>query len=257
MLELIQLSKEEFLEWMKVQLEKREVWPVRKVDRNKLKEAVYEILFYEQGLTAEEIERFFIPYSQSGYLSTRQKFEIMLYVLEKDYGNSYLFLGGNEQYYAVTEEDIEEIYVQWLQEERLFLSEEDKKDFFIQTILDNFELGLLEVLKRVAPDGILLGEFCPPAYEQEAAETRIAVCAGGAVIRLLFLELQNQEELILLIKCVLAAENKGELTLMEPVLDFVKEDGTCITAVRPPEREDWGIRILYGAGKKGGIAWKK
>ncbi len=256
MLEIVQLSREEFLQWLKVQMERRDIWTGRILKRDKMREVFYEILFCEQELTVEDIERYFIPFGQSGYLSTRQKFEIMLYVLEKDYGNSYLFLGGNEPYYVVTEEDIEEIYLQWMREERMFLSEEDKKEFFIQNLLDYFGLGLLEVLKRVAPDGILLGSFCPCFYEQETIEERIAVCAGGSVIYLPFLALQNREELIRLTKGMLAVENKGELTWMEPMLDFVKEDGTCITAVRPPEGADWGIRILYGAAKKGGAAWK-
>ncbi len=256
MRELVQLSEEDFFQWIKVQLEKRECVNRKQLEKNTVKELLYEILFSEQELTVEEIERSFIPFGQSGYLTTRQKFEIMLYILEKDYGSSYIFWDGTESCCTVTEEDIEEIYLQWLQEERLYLSEEEKKEFFVQNLMDKLGLGVLEVLKRVAPDGILLGELCPLCFEQELQEERIAVCSSGAIIHLPFLAMKNKEELIQIIRQVIAMENKRELTMMEPILDFVQEDGTCITAVRPPARRDWGIRILYGAARKEVPGWR-
>jgi len=256
MLDIMQLSEEDLIQWLIVQLEKHEVPFGRQRQRKKVEELLYEILFLEQGVTVEEIERYFVPFSQSGYLSVRQKFEIILYVLERDYGNCLLFRGGTEPVYAVTEEDIEELYYQWLSEDRLFLSDEEKKDFFVRTLYDKLGPDILEVLGRVAPDGILLGEFCPCYYPQERVEERIAICSGGAVIRLPFLAVKNKEELIKMMKCFLAGENKGELTVINPVLDYVKEDGTCITAVRPPAGKEWGIRVLYGAARKGGTEWK-
>lgn len=253
---IVQLSEEELLQWIKSQLEKREFYSGRWKEKDKLKEMLYEIIFYEQGITLEEIENAFIPFSQAGYLSSRQKFELMLYMLEKEYGNCSCFLDGAENYGVVTEEDIEVIYVEWLKEECFILSEEEKMEFFVQTIMDRLGLGVLEVLNRVAPDGILLGEFCPKVNEKECMEERIAVCSGGVVIRLPFLAMKNKEELIRIIRCVIASENKRELTIAEPMQDFVKEDGTCITAIRPPVGKDWGIRILFGAARKRGCQWR-
>ncbi len=250
MVKIVQLSEGELLHWLKIQLEKRNIRLGRCLEREKVRKVIYEILFYEQGISVKDIECFFIPFGQAGYLSSRQKFELILYAMERDYGNSFLFLGGEEPYCVVTEEDISEIYLQWMKEERLYFSEEDKKEFFVQTLLDSLGLGLLEVLKRVAMEGILIGELCPDGYEKEPAENKIAVCAGGVIIRLSFLVIKQKEEMVRMIKSMLAAENRGELTMMEPVIDFVKEDGTCITAVRPPAGRDWGIRILYSAAKK-------
>ena len=42
-----------------------------------------------------------------------------------------------------------------------------------------------------------------------------------------------------------------------PILDFVKDDGTCITAVRPPVGQDWGIRILFGAARREAQIWRE
>ena len=257
MKEITGLSREELFQWIKLQLEKREIIAGKQPDKEKIKEELYEILFYEQGLTTEDIEYYFIPFGQAGYLTPRQKFEIILYVLEKDYGNSFIFLEGTENYGMVTGEDIEEIYLQWAAEDRLFLSEEEKKDFFVQNLMDGLGLGVVEVLKRVAPDGFLVGELCPAFYEQELAEDRIAIYSRGSIIRLPFLAIESKEELIRVIKYVIALEHKGELTMMEPMLDFVREDGTCITAVRPPAGRDWGIRMLYGAARKDDHGWRK
>lgn len=257
MLEMIQLSEEVFFQWIRMQLEKRELCISKNKEKEKIKEVLYEILFYEQGMTLYDIERFFIPFGQAGYLTPRQKFEIILYILEKDYGSCWWFLQETERDYVITGDDIEDLYMQWLQEERLFLSDEEKKEFFIQNLMDKLGFGILEVLNRVAPDGILLGSLCPAFYEQEATEERVAVCSRGRIIRLPFLELDSREELPRIIKCLLCYEKKEELTIMNPISDFVKEDGTCITAVRPPAVQDWGIRILFGTARKEGGGWRK
>lgn len=255
--DIVQLSQKEFSQWLRGQLEKREFMGGQRFCREKLKEELYEILFYEQGITVEEIEQFFIPFGQAGYLTPKRKFEIMLYILEKDYGSTFLFMNGIENCCVITEEDVEAVYLQWLIEERIFLSEEEKKEFFVQSLLDNLGLGVLEVLKRIAPDGFLVGEFCPALYEQEHMEQRIGICTEGVVIHLPFLRMESEEELIRIIKYAVAIENKRELTMIEPMLDFVQEDGTCMTAVRPPAGKGWGIRVLYGAARKGGMGWRK
>lgn len=256
MKEIIGLSQEEIFQWIKNQMEKRAIFSKRWVEADKIKDELYEILFYEQELTVEDIEYYFIPFGQAGYLTTRQKFEIMTYVLQKEYGNSLIFSKGTDKSCVFEEEDVEELYFTWTTEERLYLSQEEKKEFFVQSLSDRLGLGIVEVLKRVAPDGFLVGALCPAFYEQEPAENRIAICSRGTVIRLPFLAVESKEELIRIIKCIIAMENKGELTMMEPIMDFVKEDGTCITAVRPPAGKDWGIRVLYGAAGKEEHGWK-
>ena len=255
MIDIRQFSEENFMGWLKSQLEKREFMNGHRFGKEQLKEEIYEILFKERGFTIDDIEQYFIPFGQSGYLSPRIKFEIMLFVLEKEYGRSYMFVEGKENYYVVTSQDVEDMYLQWSLEDRLFLYEDEKKEFFVQTLMDRLDLGVIHVLERISPDGILLGELCQPFYEWERTEERVAVCFHGMVIRLPFLKIESKEELIRIIKCAIAKENKGELTMMEPMLDFTCEDGTCLTAIRPPAGRDWGIRILYGAARKEVAAW--
>lgn len=253
MTDMVYFTEEDRIQWLKSQIEKREDMCGQHFEKTTLREVLYEILFLEQKITVEEIENYFIPFGQAGYLSPRQKFEIMLFILEKEYGKSYMFIEGREDYCTVTNSDVEDAYLQWIMEERLYLSEEEKKEFFVQYFMDRLGLGVMEVLQRIAPDGIILGDLCPSAYEMERTEEKVAVCFNGMIIRLPFLELESREELIRIIKCAVSKANKGELTMIEPILDFVCEDGTCMTAIRPPAGKDWGIRILYGASRKGGM----
>lgn len=256
MIDLTKFTEEDFIQWLKAQVEKREFMCGCRFGKEQIKETIYGILFDEQKITVDEIEHYFIPFHQAGYLSPRKKFEIMLYVLEKEYGKSYMFIEGRSDYCTVTDDDVEDMYLQWFLEERLFLSNEEKKEFFVQSLMDRLGLGVLAVLERVSPDGILLGELCPAIYEFERAEKRVAVCFGGMVIRLPFLEIETTDELIRIIKYAIARENKRELTMMEPMLDFTCEDGTCLTAIRPPAGREWGLRILYGASRKEVTGWQ-
>ena len=136
MSEIVYLSEEEFFQWLKIQLEKRESGSGRWKEKDKLKDTLYEILFCEQGLTVEDIEFAFIPFGQGGYLTIRQKFEILLYALEREYGSSLLFFTGVNKDYTMTEDDVNDLYFQWMQEERLFFSDEEKKAFFVQNLME-------------------------------------------------------------------------------------------------------------------------
>ena len=255
---ILQLSEEEFFQWLETQFERREFLYRRRFEREKVREVLYEILFYEQRLSVEEIEQFFIPFGQAGYLSARQKFEIMLFILEKEYGKSFMFLEGRDKFYIITSEDVEEAYYTWALEGMMYLSEEEKKEFFVRSLVDKLGLGIIEVLKRISPDGILLGAFCPEENRKDELEERVAVYFGGIVVHMPFLKIDSREEMLRIIKYALAMEKKGELTMMEPMLDFVRDDGTCITAIRPPAGKDWGIRIMYGAaGKERITGWNE
>ncbi len=257
MSKVAQLSEEEFQKWLWEQLQKREFMYGYRFQREKIQQLIYEILFLEQEMNVEEIERFFIPFGQAGYLSIRRKFELILFVLEKEMqGGAMFFLEEMGYQEMMTAEWIEKLYLEWSLEDRLLLSQEERKEFFVQTLADQFCFGIVEVLQRVARDGILLGELCPPLFENEPIDTRAAVCSKGTIIRIPFLGIEEQEEMIRIVKGIIAKENKGELTAIEPVWECVKEDGTCITAVRPPARKDWGIRILYGAARKEKQEWQ-
>ncbi len=256
MINLMRLTEEGLVKWLRSKLEKREFMNGYYFSEAELWEEIYEILFFELDAGLEEIERYFIPFGQAGYLSAKRKLELMLFILEKDYGDCFYFLQEVSGHPVISETVIEQIYRNWALEGRLLLSEEEKKEFFVQTLADQLGLGVISLLRRIARDGIFLGELCPPSEKTEG-KGQAAVCNNGELLRLPFLAVEDQEELIRIIKIIIAGENKGELTVMEPFWECVREDGSCITAIRPPAGKDWGIRILYGAAGKERKEWEE
>lgn len=254
MINLVRLTEEGLVKWLRNKLEKREYMNGYYFSEEELWEQVYEIMFYEIGTSLEEIERYFIPFGQAGYLSAKRKLELMLFILEKDYGDCFYFLQEVSGQPVVDESVIEQIYRNWALEGRLLLSEEEKREFFVRILTDQLGLGVLALLRRIAINGIFLGDLCPPAV-QGSGNGQVAVSNNGELLWFPVLAQENQAELIRIIKIVIAGENRGELTVMEPFWECVREDGSCITAIRPPAGKDWGIRILYGASGKEQREW--
>lgn len=256
MIDLVRLTEEGLVKWLGKKLEKRAFMNGHSFSEKELWEEIYEILFFELKADSEDIERYFIPFGQAGYLSAKRKLELMLFVMEKDYGDCFYFLQEVAEWQVVSEEMMEQLYLEWAMEGRLILSEEEKKEFFVRVLTDQLGLGVVALLRRIAMDGIMMGELCPPA-RQTNGRGKIAVCNQGKLLWLPFLDIEEKEELVRIIKKIIAGENKGELTVMEPFWECVTEDGSCITAIRPPAGDDWGIRIMYGAARKEKKEWEK
>lgn len=251
-----QMSEAEFLGWLREQIGKREFMYGKRFNFEEMQKELYDILFGEYRLTIEEVERYFLPFGQSGYLSPKCKFELMWFVLQKDgiSNPDYLF-ESLECGEVITGEEVEHHYEMWSLEDRLILTEEEKIEFFLLCILEKMGCGVLELLQQIAEEGVLLGELCPSLYEGEPPEKRVAVFRDGKLVYLPFLGVESKEELIRIIQVTIQKENKGELTMMDPIWDCVRDDGTCITAVRPPAGANWGIRILYSAAGKERRRW--
>ena len=256
MIDFIRLSEEGVVNWLKSQLQKREFMYGHCFTEWEVREQIYNLLFYEGKLETEDIERFFIPFGQAGFLSQRQKVELMMFICEKEYGDAIAFLYELEGNEVIRDYEIDELYLRWAFEDRLVLSSEEKREFFVQYLSDRIGLGILELLKRMTREGILLGECCP-MVEGETMERRIAICNEGRLMWFPFLAPSNENEVPRIIKQVVAKENKGELTMIEPFWECVREDGTCITAIRPPAGKSWGLRILYGSARRGMPEWEQ
>ena len=255
MIDLVRLSDEGLINWLRARLQKWEFMYGHAFSEQEICENIYKMLFQERRTRLKDIEQYFIPFSQANYLTAKQKLEIMIFVLEKERGNRYQFLCELGRTSIVNEQWIDKLYLNWIVEDRLHLSPEDKKAFFVRSLSDRLGLGVFSLLERIALDGILLGELCP-SPNNEPPEKRIAVYNNGKIIMLPFLALEDKEELIRIIKAVVARENNGELTVMEPFWECVRDDGTYMTAVRPPTGKDWGLRILYMSGERS-KEWEK
>ena len=255
-MKLIYLTEKDFLAWLREQLEKREFICGHRFERAEMMKQIFDVLFMENRMTVMDVEQYFLPFGQAGYLSARTKFELMWYVLRKDgWEDPQFLLDTLARDNVITGEEVDRIYLQWTSEDRLILSEEEKVEFFLLCLWERLECGVMEVLQQMAEEGVLIGEFCPSLYEGEPVEERIALCREGKPLYLPFLKMEDKEEMIRVIRKMIAKENRGELTILNPIWDCVTEDGTCITAVRPPAGSNWGIRILYSAAGKGKRRW--
>lgn len=226
---------------------------------------IEELLYNKWNITTEQIEELYVPFGQSGCLGVRQKFEVMLYLASKEAhggGRKQLFAraGWNkEEKTEITQEDIEEAYLRFLEEEWIWLEETDKKIIFTGFIYEPFGYGILEQLLGQETEGLLAGELFWEAYGKggmrkspgemiEASEHGIGVLEHGRAIRLSFLRFSNKEELCRITKRLVCMGGKGELTAAEPEWNMCYTDGTVGHAVRPPKSKEWGFEVIRAEG---------
>lgn len=225
-----------------------------------------ELLYGKWRITAEQIEECYYPFGQSGYLTVRQKFEIMLYLASKEAhgnGRKQLFVrtGWNaEEKEEIRREDVEKAYLRLLEEEWIQLCEADKKALFTGLVYEPFGYGIVERLLEQETEGVLAGELFWQAYQERGAEENrkeakvseagIGVLEQGRLIRLKFLRFSGKEELCRITKRLVCMGGRGELTVVKPEWNICFADGTMGHAVRPPKSREWGFEIIR---EKGGI----
>lgn len=235
-----------------------------------------ELLYRKWNITTEQIETCYVPFGQAGYLSTKQKFGIMLYLASKEAygsGRKQLFARAGwegEERTEVTRKEVEETYLHFLEEEWIRLEEADKKILFTEWIYESFGYGIVEQLFGQETEGILAGELFWKAYKEsgrkrgleeavEASEYGIGILEQGRAIRLEFMHFTNKEELCRITKRLVCMGGKGELTVAEPEWRVRCTDGTIGHAVRPPKSEEWGFEVIRAEGgvyeTGGGICW--
>lgn len=253
---------------------------INQVPKKEVCRQLGELLYRKWNITEEQIEAYYVPFGQAGYLSTKQKFEIMLYLAAKEaYGNGrkqlFAHAGWNEeQRTEITRKDVEEAYLQFLEEEWIRLEEADKKMLFTEWVYEPFGYGVIEQLLGQETEGIFVGELFWRVYGgsgrknsrgsdmegiARASEYGIGVLEQGRAVHLEFLYFANKEELCRITKRLVCMGGKGELTVAEPEWRMCCPDGTVGYAVRPPKSEEWGFGIIRTEGGThetgGGIRW--
>lgn len=214
---------------------------------------IAELLYEELSLTTERIEQYYLPFGQAGFLTVRQKFERMLFLAAKrapGNGRRQLFsMAGWDvaEKSEITAEDVETLYLKWCEEERTFLTPEEKQHFLTESLYEPFGYGILERLMEEETEGLCAGAVFDCGKEK-AWET-IRVLSGGRWIRLAFLAFENEAELCRVTKRLVCMSGTGELTVATPKLMWCCQDETRCVAVGPPAAESWGFAI-YRDGKE-------
>ncbi|MGN0506981.1 MAG: hypothetical protein ACI4FZ_10495 [Lachnospiraceae bacterium] len=212
-----------------------------------------ELLYGQLNISTEQVESRYYPFGQAGYLSVRQKFEIMLYLAAKEApgsGRKQLFqrAGWNgENITNVSGNEVEEQYLRFWEEGWITLQEIDKKVLLIKRIYEIFGYGILESLMEQETEGLFAGVLFWDAFRQrrvsEKPEDGVGVLEKGSIVRLEFLSFPSKEELCRITRRLVCMGGRGELTAASSEWSIVCADGTRARAVCPPKFQGWGIEL--------------
>ena len=117
-------------------------------DKKYVKELIYDILYREYGVDETNISKA-IPFDVPSLLTSKDKFDIILYMYKNEFGNEALteiikkynladlrYLKGSKKHcYVITEEDINKIY----EKENFVLTYEDKLKVLVQRIYESYK----------------------------------------------------------------------------------------------------------------------
>ena len=219
--------------------------------KRKLEGRIDTILFGEGGMSADRVEKCLFPFEQSGYLTTEQKLDLLLYKNEKsrEKGEDIRLLDEwiKKGISVVTEKEISESYIKWRRSAEFFFSWEEKKEFLVRRFAEQLGVGLVGILLRLGGDAIAIGEYC--SYHGKI-ESRLEVRKGEYKIALPCLEFDSEEEIECVIRRVIEGEKKGEITRINPCWKSERQDGTRLMAIRPPATDHWGLEIIFGNGEE-------
>lgn len=117
-------------------------------DKKYVKELIYDILYREYGVDETNVSKA-IPFDVPSLLTSKDKFDIILYMYKNEFGNEALtqiikkynlanlrYLKGNTKpCYVITDEDINKVF----EEEKFVLTYEDKLKVLVQRIYESYK----------------------------------------------------------------------------------------------------------------------
>lgn len=204
-----------------------------------------------------------LPVDNPERLTATQKFAVLLYRYEKQYGkNAFMELcdrwklpGQIERedgtYFEITAEDIHRIYEQ----EGFVITTDEESDLICDMVYEGFGHGVIDRLRDCRLEGISGGVSGLPEqffrYEAERPEEEngnhsydsIFVMFRGTTVRLSFLSFGSEQELRRVTKSLLRFEAPGELSYYRPYMVNDMKDGSRVFACRPPFSESWAFFI--------------
>lgn len=213
--------------------------------KRELEDRIGKVLFGEGGMSVERAEKLLFPFEQSGYLNAEEKLDLLLYQEEKREGADRTLLDEwiKKNIAVITEKEISEVYIKRRKDRDFFFSWEEKKEFLIHHLSNQFGMGVVGILLRLGGDAIAIGECCSCC---EKAERRLEVRKGERILTFPCLEFSSEEEMEFIIRRIIEREKKGEMTRKYPVWKSERCDGTQLVATRPPATAHWGLEIVIG-----------
>lgn len=133
-------------------------------DKKYVKELIYDILYREYGVDETNISKA-IPFDVPSLLTSKDKFDIILYMYKNEFGNEALtniinkynladlrYIKGNEKpCYVITEEDIDKIF----EKENFILTYDDKLKVLVQRIYEIYKgYSVIDEIREMNIDGV-------------------------------------------------------------------------------------------------------
>lgn len=188
-----------------------------------------------------------IPFSNSLKLSAREKFDILLYMLKKDYKDEALakiiecteavekmYVEGTENV-KITKEHIESLY----ERKAFMLSHMDKLEIITQRLYADFRgLGVIDEIRDMKIEGVsggVSGSHCQ--YNS------VWLLHKGVNIHLSFLSFEREEELERICMNIYRFGSPGQLSMTKGYIVNEMKDNSRVVVVRPPFAESFAFFV--------------
>ena len=241
-------------------------------DKKYVKELMYDILSKEYGVDETNVSRA-IPFDVLSLLTPQDKFDILIYMYQKDYGYEALGElikkynlaelkytdGDTKPSYVITPEEISDIF----EKENYTLTFQDKLMIVVQRIYQQYKgYSAIDEVRDMNIDGVSGGvSGLPESFLSQVAQTdsnyltqvmdhkvpracdSIWIMFHGVSIRLAFLSFGNESELKRVCQNIYKYNNPGQLSDSNGYKINEMKDGSRVVVVRPSMSESWAFFV--------------
>ena len=241
-------------------------------DKKYVKELIYDLLSKEYGVDETNVSKA-IPFDVPSLLTDQDKFDILIYFYQKEFGYEALtqiikkydlavlkyIAGETKPCYVITGEEISNIYEQ----ENLILDFQDKLNVVVQRIYQHYKgYSTIDEVRDMNIDGVSGGvSGLPESFLSQVAQTdgdyldqvlenkvpracdSIWIFFQGKSIRLAFLSFGTEAELKRVCQNIYKYNNQGQLSDTNGYKINEMKDGSRVVVVRPSFSETWAFFV--------------
>ena len=241
-------------------------------DKKYVKTLIYDLLLQEYGVTEINISKA-IPFDIPSLLTAQDKFDVLIYTYEKEFGYEALtqlikkydlatlkyIQGETKPCYVITKEEISDIY----DKEQIQLTFQDKLNVVTQRIYQHYKgYSSIDEIRDMNIDGVSGGvSGLPESFLSQVAQTEsdylnqvlenrvpracdsIWIMFQGKSIRLEFLSFGTESELKRVCQNIYKYNNPGQLSDSNGYKINEMKDGSRVVVVRPSMSETWAFFV--------------
>ncbi len=241
-------------------------------DKKYVKTLIYDLLLQEYGVDEINVSKA-IPFDVPSLLTAQDKFDILIYVYEKEFGYEALtqlikkydlatlkyIQGEAKPCYVITREEISDIY----EKEQIQLTFQDKLNIVVQRIYQHYKgYSSIDEIRDMNIDGVSGGvSGLPESFLSQVAQTdgdylnqvlenrvpracdSIWIFFQGKSIRLEFLSFGKESELKRVCQNIYKYNNPGQLSDTNGYKINEMKDGSRVVVVRPSFSETWAFFV--------------